>query len=150
MPEGIEEQGRCATINFLDAVTLTGDFADNTSEAYQVSPFAQLEFIFDYTMNGSETGNKAIAKILFSEDGTNYHEYSISQEGTPSSKVVESTLHARRFVVEGTAGVKESRWYAVPTSAKWVKVAAMESGIASNGGVFTAKARVSNDLEIRK
>lgn len=146
MPEGIEEGGRVATINFLDAVTLTGTFSDNESEAYQVSPFAQLELIFDYTMDATETNNTAQIRILLSEDGTNYHEYSIAGDAVPSGGIVLATLYPRRFVLTGSAGVKVTSWYALPTSAKFIKIQAAETGLVSVGGVLTAKARVSNNV----
>lgn len=145
---GVEESGRTATINFLDAVTLTGSFVE--SGEYRISPFAQIELILDYTMDAGEADNDAILKVLLSEDGTNYHEYSIADDGdTATDGVIEAILYARRFVIEGEAGVKVTRWYAIPTSAKWIKVAAMERGITSEGGILTVKARVSNDLEDR-
>lgn len=146
---GVEENGRVATINFLDEVTLTGDFDDNTSDAYRISPFTQLEFAIGYTMDAAESGNAAIVKPMFSDDGTEFYDYSIASDQSPSGGVVKSLLYTRVLQVDGTAGTLINKWYAIPTSAKYVKVAAMEDGLSSNGGVLTVKARVSNDLTLR-
>lgn len=149
MPEGIEESGTVATINFLDAVTLTDDYDDNTSDAFAVSPFTQLEFIFDYTEDSGESGNSALVKLLFSENGTEYHDYSVGSDQTPSGGEVKTILYPRIFQIQGDPGNKVTRWCGVPTSAKYVKVAVMEDGLSSDGGILTVKARVSNDLTWR-
>jgi len=140
----IVEQGNSATLVLLDEVTLTNSFNDNVSEAFRMSPLLQLELGFVYTPGSGETSNKATIKVLHSADGANFEEYSIASDGTPSGGVVESTLYRRRFVIIGDGTAAEDRWYPLPTGAKHVKLAAMESGVASNPGTLTIKARITN------
>lgn len=148
MAAGVEEQGQSgATINLLDAVALTDDYADNSSAGYRISPLSQLELIIDYTMDVTEVSMKALVKLLLSENGTNYREYAITDDQSPAGGFVESILYPRRFSVAGVAGESVSYWYAVPTSAKYMKVAAIESGSPSEAGILTVKARVSHDLK---
>lgn len=140
---GVEEQGRFATVNLLDNVLLTGDFADNESSSYRLSPNYQIELDIRYTMDAGETGNYALVKVLMSNDGTNFQEYAIGGDGTPIGSIVHTTLYVRRFKIDGSAGVAETRWYAVPSAAKYIKFQAMESGIAITGGRLTLKGRLS-------
>jgi hypothetical protein len=144
MTEGINKRGDFAEITLLEDRTLTGTFTDNESEAYQLAPNIQLELEFSYTMDGAETSNTAVTKVLLSDDGVNYQEYCVRQDGSPSGGIVLSSLHKMRFVVSGTAGVQEDRMYAIQTTAAYFKVQAMETGIAANGGLFTLKARLRN------
>ena len=145
----INERGNFATVTMLDDVTLTDDFDDNTSEPMRLSPLVRLELIADYTENGSETNNNILIKILLSEDGDKYREYSIAQDGSPSGGLVKRTLHSLEFVIPGTPGSEESRWFAIATSAKWMKVAVLEEGLSApgEGGQATIKLRISNEAE---
>lgn len=139
------EEPHNATIVLLDGVTLTATFADNESDPVQIAPFIQTELVLDYTMDATETGNSVVVKVLLSEDGDNYHEYSIVSDQTPSGGVVKAILYPRRFQITGTAGTKETRWAALPTGARWMKIQAMEEGLASVGGVATISVRISNN-----
>lgn len=144
----IIEQGDSATVVLLDNVLLTNNFNDNISDAFRMSPLVQVEFAFLYTAGSGETGNKATTKVLLSEDGVNFREYSIASDGTPSGGVVECTLYRRRFVVLGDGTTPEDRWYPLPTRAKHIKIAAMESGVVSNAGRLTVIARLSNGTNL--
>ncbi len=153
-----EERGKVATAILLDEVTLTDAFEDNESEACPCSPLSQLELIFDYTRAQNDADgadNYALIKLMLSENGTDFHEYAIASDTNPAvDGVVECTLYPRRFKIMGPDTLSvvqaETRWYAVPTSAKFFKVLAMESQVGSvppeDYGTLTVKARVSNDL----
>jgi hypothetical protein len=150
MAEGVEESGSVATIVLLEDVTLSSTFDDNESEAYRISPLSQIELIIDYTMHTDETDAKGLVKLLFSTDNVNYHDYSIASDQSPASGVVQSILYPRHFRVDGvTGGVTETRWFAVPTAAKWFKVLAAEQDASSGPpqlGTMTVKARVSDGV----
>jgi len=150
MSEGIQSNDQGGTvINLLDDVVLTATFSDNESAVYQMAPFSQLELIIDYTEDSSENNNSANVKLLLSEDGTDFHEYSIGYDQEPAANVVASILYPRRFQVTGTPNVKETRWFAVPTIATYFKVQANEHGLQAVGGRLTAKARVGVNTTFR-
>lgn len=137
------ERGDFSTIKLLDAVTLTADFADNESDEVKLSPFVQMEFEIHYTMDATETNNSAVLKVLLSDDRDVWVELGIRHDASPSGGVVEGSLHKLRFVVAGNAGVEEVREYALPTTKKYMKIQAMEKGLASAGGVFSTLVRLS-------
>ena len=144
----IEESGYISTVKLIDGETLTGTFADTVSEATRISPLAQVEVLLDYTMGAAETSNTCTVKVELSEskDGP-WREPSIAGDAAPANGVVLSTLYNRRLAIVGeTAGVATSRWFAFPTSAKYLKLSAIEEGVAVNYGTLTAKLRLSNGL----
>lgn len=158
MVAGVEERGRVATINFLDEVTLTDNFEDNESEAYAISPFSQLELIFDYTRGQNDSDgadNYALVKLLLSENGTDWHEYAIASDAAAVDGVVECTLYPRRFKINGPDTLDvvqaETRWWSQQTSAKYIKILACEVNVepGEDYGTLTVKARVSNDLSLK-
>lgn len=129
-----------ATKTLLDEVTLTADLADNTSEPAAVAPLAEIELGMSFTAAGA--GRTAVIQILYSADGTNFQEYSIAADNSPSGGIVKSTLYPRRFTIPGVNGVTETRWYPLPTAAKFVKVAAAEEG--GVGSTLSIIGRLSN------
>lgn len=150
MPNVIEEKGFVSTVRLHEdaAVTLSNDFSGYISDPVRISPLGQTELLLDYTMGSGESGNTSTVKVELSEseDGP-WREMSIGADGAPASGVVETTLYSRRYLIEGEqAGVPTSRWYAFPTSARYLRLSAMEEGVAVNPGTLTAKLRMSNVL----
>lgn len=147
MPNVVEEKGYVATVRLFEEEDLSADYTLE-SEGVRISPLAQVELLLDYTMGSAETANTCTVKVELSEaiDGP-WREISIAGDAVPAAGVVVSTLYNRRFLIAGeSAGVPTRRWYAFPTSAKYLRLAAKEDGVAVNPGTLTAKLRLSNGL----
>lgn len=144
----VDEKGYVATVTMLDEVTLTNDFNGNFSEATRLSPLAQVELLLDYSMGEAETGNICTVRVQLSEGPEGpWRELSIGGDAAPANGVVETTLYNRRFLIAGEGGITPtSRWFAFPSSAKYLRISALESGVAANAGTLTAKLRLSNGL----
>lgn len=142
----IEKSGEYATVYLLEEVTLTADFADNVSEGVALSPFTQMEMFIDYTMAAGESGNSVVVKVEVQDESTGeWRELSISADAAPSGGVVLSTLYPRRYKISAAAAeAPERRWFAIPTSARFLRVAAMEDGLATDGGALTVGVKLSN------
>lgn len=148
MPTEIERNGYISTVKLFDEAPLTGSFDDNTSESTRISPLAQVELLLDYTMAEGEADNTCVVKVELSEGREGpWRELSIAGDAAPVDGVVESTLYSRRFVIVGEApGFPTSRWFAFPTSARYLRLKAAETGISGTQGTLTAKLQLSNGL----
>lgn len=114
---------------------------DEAVEAVKTLPcggYSKMNLDILYTMGSAETSNSIEVRIEGSPDGTNF--YRIANESVTGGT---STLTQREFTFVGTNGTTATISIGLDIFYKYIKIAAKETGVASNKGSIYGEVTLS-------
>jgi len=125
--------------------TLTGSYV--AGNPMKIESNYQLALDVAYTMGATETANSVELKVEFASTDTDPSATDWYQEVSQaiSSGTATVSLKEYTFTAVSAAGTYDKFHLSIPVDAKWFRVSAKETGIASNGGSLTVIATISED-----